>query len=137
MLGPEGLAGALPRADAVVLCAPQTAETWHLIGDRELGVMKDGAVLVNVSRGKLVDEAALLRSLESGRLRGAALDVFEHEPLAPDSPLWGRPDVLITPHVSGFHEGYWPEAARLFAENLRRFTAGEPLLNLVDKKAGY
>jgi len=137
VFGPDALLDQLPRADVVVLCAPQTADTWHIVGARELDVMKAGAVLVNVSRGKLVDEAALLRALESGRLRGAALDVFEHEPLRADSPLWGRPDVLITPHVSGFHEGYWPEATRLFAENLRRFTAGEPLLNLVDKDAGY
>jgi phosphoglycerate dehydrogenase-like enzyme len=90
-----------------------------------------------VSRGKLVDEAALVRALDGRRLRGAALDVFEHEPLDPASPLWGRPDILITPHVSGFHAGYWPDATRLFAENLRRFEAGQPLENLVDKHAGY
>jgi phosphoglycerate dehydrogenase-like enzyme len=92
---------------------------------------------VNVSRGKLVDERALAAALEAGRLRGVALDVFEHEPLAQDSPLWGRPDVLITPHVSGFHARYWQDAAALFADNLRRFEAGQPLLNLVDKHAGY
>jgi len=137
VLAPASLHHELPRADVVVLAAPQTSETWNLIGDRELSLMKPDAVLVNVSRGKLVDEAALVRALDSHRLRGAALDVFEHEPLDVASPLWGRPDVLITPHVSGFHAGYWPEATRLFAETLRRFEAGQPLENLVDKRAGY
>jgi phosphoglycerate dehydrogenase-like enzyme len=137
VLSPDALHDELPRADVVVLAAPQTSGTWHLIGDRELSLMKRDAILVNVSRGKLVDEAALVRALDGRRLRGAALDVFEHEPLDPASPLWGRPDVLITPHVSGFHAGYWPDATRLFAENLRRFEAGQPLENLVDKHAGY
>jgi phosphoglycerate dehydrogenase-like enzyme len=137
VLSPDALHDELPRADLVVLAAPQTSGTWHLIGDRELSLMKRDAILVNVSRGKLVDEAALVRALDGRRLRGAALDVFEHEPLDPASPLWGRPDVLITPHVSGFHAGYWPDATRLFAENLRRFEAGQPLENLVDKHAGY
>lgn len=137
MCVPSQLPDQLPSADVVVLSAPQTAETAHMIGDRELARMKDDALLVNVSRGKLIDEAALVRALETGRLRGAALDVFEHEPLDPASPLWTRPDVLITPHVSGFHADYWPQATRLFADNLRRFAAGQPLANLVDKEAGY
>jgi phosphoglycerate dehydrogenase-like enzyme len=137
VVAPAALMGELPGADVVVLSAPQTAETWHLIDDRALAAMKEDAVLVNVSRGKLVDEAALLRALDSGRLRGAALDVFEHEPLDPASPLWRRPDVLITPHVSGFHPDHWPEATKLFAQNLRRFAAGTPLINQVDKQAGY
>jgi len=133
----EHLRGELQHADVVVICAPQTRETLHMIGDAELAAMKEGAVLVNVSRGKLIDEAALVRALEHGRLRGAALDVFEHEPLATDSPLWSREDVLITPHVSGFQPRHWPDAAALFADNLRRFEAGQPLLNPVDKAAGY
>jgi phosphoglycerate dehydrogenase-like enzyme len=137
VVGPGRLHDELPQADVVVLSAPQTAETNRLIGAKELAMMKPDAVLVNVSRGKLIDEAALAAALESGRLRGAALDVFEHEPLARDSPLWARPDVIVTPHVSGFHAHYWPEASRLFTENLRRFEAGQPLANLVDKKAGY
>ena len=137
VLSPDALHDELPGADVVVLSAPQTTQTWHLIGERELSLMKPNAILVNVSRGKLVDQAALVRALDAGRLRGAALDVFEHEPLDQASPLWGRRDVLITPHVSGFHAGYWPEATRLFADNLRRFEAGQPLENLVDKHAGY
>lgn len=134
---PDRLHHELPLADVVVLAAPQTPVTVHLIGDRELAMMKEDAVLVNVSRGKLVDEAALFRALGTGRLRGAALDVFEHEPLASDSPLWAREDVLVTPHVSGFHADYWRDAATMFADNLRRFAAGQPLANPVDKKAGY
>lgn len=134
---PSRLHDELPLADVVVLSAPQTPETMHLIGATELALMKADAVLVNVSRGKLIDEAALAKVLQTGRLRGAALDVFEHEPLSPDSPLWSRDDVLITPHVSGFHANYWPDAAAMFADNLRRFVAGQSLMNLVDKKAGY
>lgn len=134
---PDRLHAELPSADIVVIAAPQTRETVHMIGARELALMKADAVLVNVSRGKLVEESALVAALQAGRLGGAALDVFEHEPLAPESPLWGRPDVLITPHVSGFQASHWPNAAALFAENLKRFVAGTPLLNLVDKEAGY
>ena len=137
VLGPERLLEALPAADVVVLSAPQTASTLHLIGERELALMKDDAILVNVSRGKLIDEPALVRALEGGRLRGAALDVFEHEPLDGNSPLWDRRDVLITPHISGFHAGHWPRVTQLFADNLRRFAAGQPLENVVDKEAGY
>ena len=134
---PSQLHQALPDTDVVIVAAPQTPDTVHLIGRDELAAMKDDAVLVNVSRGKLVDEAALVKALDAGRLRGAALDVFEHEPLSSDSPLWSHPDVLITPHVAGFSERYWPDARSLFAENLRRFVAGQPLRNVVDKRAGY
>jgi phosphoglycerate dehydrogenase-like enzyme len=136
-VGPAELHAELPLADVVVIAAPHTSDTARLLGERELSLMKEDAVLVNVSRGTLIDEAALVRTLESGRLRGAALDVFEHEPLAADSPLWTRGDVIITPHVSGFHADYWPTARRLFADNLRRFIEGRPLANLVDKQAGY
>jgi phosphoglycerate dehydrogenase-like enzyme len=135
--GPDALAAELKGADVVVISAPQTARTMHLIGERELAIMKDEAILVNVSRGKLIDEAALERALAAGRLRGAALDVFEHEPLDPGSSLWARDNVIVTPHVSGFRRDHWPEARRLFAENLRRFVAGTPLVNEVDKMAGY
>jgi phosphoglycerate dehydrogenase-like enzyme len=137
VVAPSELQPQLALADVVVLAAPQTHETRHLMGARQLEAMKAGAVLVNVSRGGLIDEAALIAALQSGRLRGAALDVFEHEPLAAGSPLWARDDVLITPHVSGLHENYWPAAAALFAANLQRFGRGERLLNVVDKAAGY
>jgi phosphoglycerate dehydrogenase-like enzyme len=134
---PDGLAGELPLADVVVVAAPDTSETVRLIGASGLALMKDDAVLVNVSRGSLIDEAALVRTLETGRLRGAALDVFEHEPLAAASPLWARHDVLVTPHVAGFHNDHWDIVIGTFTENLRRFAAGAPLVNRVDKEAGY
>jgi phosphoglycerate dehydrogenase-like enzyme len=137
VLPPERLHAELPLADVVVVAAPDTRETLRLVGERELALMKDDAVLVNVSRGSLVDEAALVRALETGRLRGAALDVFEQEPLPASSPLWARTDVLVTPHVSGFHANHWNTVLATFTANLRRFAAGEPLVNLVDKKAGY
>ena len=136
VVGPERLRDELPKADVVVIAAPHTRETSHLIGEPELALLKDGAVLVNVSRGKLIDEAALARELERRRI-GAALDVFEHEPLAAGSPLWRSPNLLITPHVAGFFAGYWPATVATFADNLRRFEKGEPLVNLVDKRAGY
>jgi phosphoglycerate dehydrogenase-like enzyme len=134
---PGALPELLPSADVVVLSAPHTRETRHLIGARELAAMSQDAVLVNVSRGGLVDEAALADALARGRLAGAALDVFQEEPLPPDSPFWTLPNVLITPHTSGFRPDHWDAAISLFGENLRRFEAGEPLLNVVDKRAGY
>ena len=137
LAGAADLARELPDADVVVIAAPQTAETLHVIGARELAVMKQGAVLINVSRGKLVDEAALISALDSGRLRGAALDVFEHEPLDAASPLWRRRNVMVTPHVAGFFADYWRDVVDLFIDNLRRFESGQPLRNVVDKRAGY
>jgi phosphoglycerate dehydrogenase-like enzyme len=135
--GPERLRDLLSSSDVVVIAAPHTGNTHHLIGMPELGAMKQDALLVNVSRGKLVDEDALLDALRSGGIGGAALDVFEHEPLSPDSALWTLPNVLITPHTSGFRPDHWDAATALFAENLRRFESGQPLLNVVDKEAGY
>jgi len=92
---------------------------------------------VNLSRGQLVDEPALIDALQADRIGGAALDVFEQEPLAMDSPLWALPNVLMTPHTSGFRPDHWDAATGLFAENLRRFEAGQQLRNVVDKAAGY
>ena len=136
----EHLIDLLPSADIVVLSAPETAATRHLIGRRELAAMRPGAVLVNVSRGALVDEAALVAALaapSSARTLAAALDVFEHEPLPPESPLWSLPNVLITPHIAGFRPDHWDAVCALFAENLRRFDSGRALLNVVDKREGY
>ena len=137
VLPPSGLMDALALNDLVVIAAPHTSATRHLIGAAELARMTPGSVLVNVSRGSLVDEAALVEALDHGRIGAAALDVFESEPLAPGSPLWGHDRVLVTPHVSGFQPHYWRDATALFADNLRRFTRGEPLWNIVDKHAGY
>jgi len=134
---PAGLLDCLSSADVVVLAAPQTGATRGLIGRRELQAMRRNAILVNVSRGKLVDEAALAEALAHGTIGGAALDVFEHEPLPPDSPLWGMANVLITPHMAGFRPDHWDAVVELFAENLRRFESGQPLLNPVNKKEGY
>jgi len=137
VLPPERLPDLLGRSDVVVLAAPLTAGTCALIGAAELACVKPGALLVNVARGQLVDDAALVAALREGRLGGAALDVFAHEPLDPASPYWDLPNVIVTPHTSGALEDYWAPLVALFAENLRRFEAGRPLLHVVDKHAGY
>lgn len=134
---PEQLREVLPSADVVVMTAAQTRQTRGMIGKPELAAMQTTAMLVNVSRGKLVDEAALAGALAANQIGGAGLDVFEREPLDSDSPLWRLPNVIITPHMSGFRPDHWDAATDLFADNLRRFDAGEPLLNVVDKNAGY
>jgi phosphoglycerate dehydrogenase-like enzyme len=125
------------RSDYLVLAAPITPETRHMIGEGELRTMKPGAVLVNVGRGALVDATALVAALRRGSLKGAALDVFENEPLPADDPLWGFPNVLVSPHTADHTATWRHEAMRCFLDNLRRFLAGEPLLNVVDKTAGY
>lgn len=137
VLPPEALLARLPLADVVVIAAAQTALTRRMFGAEQFAAMRRDAVLVNVSRGKLVDERALAGALQQGIIGAAALDVFEHEPLAPESPLWDLPNVLVTPHMSGFRADHWDVVTDLFAANLRRFLAGEPLANIVDKQAGY
>lgn len=137
VLGPEGLDRLLETSDYVVLAAPETAQTRGLVGARELARMKRDAVLINVGRGSLVDEAALVDALASGRLRGAGLDVFATEPLPAGHPLWSLPNVLITPHVSAYTHRFWEREVALLEENLARYLDGRPLLNLVDKQAGY
>lgn len=127
----------LSTADVVVVAAPQTRDTRQLIGASELQLMSRDAILINVSRGPLIDEAALIEALERQAIGGAALDVFVDEPLKPDSPFWSLPNVLITPHTSGSRRDYWDAAVSLFADNLRRFERGAPLVNIVDKVAGY
>jgi phosphoglycerate dehydrogenase-like enzyme len=128
----------LPGADAVVLCAPLTDDTRGLLDARRLAALKRSAVVVNVARGALLDESALIDCLRSGGLRGVVLDVFQEEPLAAESPLWQLRSALVTPHVSGVSPGrFWERELDLFLENWRRFIRGEPLRNLVDKSAGY
>jgi phosphoglycerate dehydrogenase-like enzyme len=134
---PDRLRDRLPYADLVVIAAPETADTRHLMGAAELAAMRRSALLVNVSRGAIVDEAALVAALAADTIGGAALDVFEQEPLPSDHALWTLPNVLITPHTSGSRPDHWDAAVAMFADNLRRFEAGAPLLNVVDKKAGY
>jgi phosphoglycerate dehydrogenase-like enzyme len=135
--GSDALHGQLSAADVVVVTAPQTRATWGMIGAAELRAMRRDAIVVNVSRGKLIDEAALASALRDGTIGGAALDVFAEEPLPPDSPLWRLPNVLITPHTSWQRTQHWDDVTAQFAANLRRFEAGQPLINPVDKTAGY
>jgi phosphoglycerate dehydrogenase-like enzyme len=135
--GLDWLPELLERSDWVVLAAPHTRESAKLIGAAELARMKPGARLVNVGRGALVDQDALVDALRAGRLAGAALDVMETEPVPADSPLWDMPEVILTPHVSGLGPRYWERATDVFAANLRRWLAGEPLRGVVDKHAGY
>jgi D-2-hydroxyacid dehydrogenase (NADP+) len=137
VLGPEGLPDLLAQSDVVVLAMPHTPETKQTIGRAELDRIKRGAVLVNIARGKLIDDEAVVAALSDGRLGGAALDVFTREPLPPDSPYWDLANVIVTPHTSGAMEDYWTPLLMLFAENLRRFERGDRLLNLVDKSVGY
>src|SRR5580704_11339493 len=120
----------LPQADVAILIAPHTPETEGMIGARELALLPDGALLVNVARGKLVDTDALVAELSAGRIR-AALDVTDPEPLPADHPLWLQPGVLISPHVGGASSAFAPRADRLIAAQLTRFMAGEPLANVV------
>jgi phosphoglycerate dehydrogenase-like enzyme len=135
---PEALDGSLPEADILVLSAPQTTATRGLIGRERLARLPGGAIVVNVARGALLDEAALADAIERGGLRGAVMDVFEREPLPVTSPLWGLRSVLLTPHVSAVSpNGYWRRELDLFIENWRRYVRGGPLRNLVDKHAGY
>lgn len=135
--GADALHRILPRSDYLVVAVPQTDETRAMLGARELAMLPAGAVVVNVARGGVVDEDALVAALGENRLRGAGLDVFRREPLPAHSPLWALPNVLVLPHVSGASHGFWRRQADLIIENLRRYAAGEPLLNTVDKQAGY
>ena len=137
VLLPDRLPDLLAGSDVVVLSVPQTPETRQMIGPRELGFVKRGAFLVNIARGKLVDDSAVIEALRDGRLGGAALDVFTREPLDADSPYWDLPNVIVTPHTSGAMRDYWTPLLALFSENLRRFERGEHLVNVVDKIAGY
>ncbi len=123
--------------DYLVVTTPQTARTKHLIGEEVFEAMKDSAVLVSVSRGAIVDEKALITALSSGQIGGAALDVFEEEPLPNTSPLWNLDNVIITPHLSGFTRDYHDKAALVFKENLRRYLENRPLLNQLDRAKGY
>lgn len=143
---PEGVAAVyapahindlLSQSDYVVVAAPLTEATRGLINAARLAAMRPDAYLINVGRGPQVDEAALAEALRDRRIAGAALDVFEQEPLPPESPLWELKNLLITPHTAGLTEKLWQRHYGLFSENLRRYLAGEPLLFEVDKHKGY
>jgi phosphoglycerate dehydrogenase-like enzyme len=127
----------LPQADYVLLCTPVTSATTGMMNAARLSKMKPDAYLINVARGPLIDEAALLDALKHRRIAGAALDVFVEEPLPPDSPFWSLDNVLITPHTAAVTERLWERHYRLILDNMKRFLSGQPLLNQVDKKRGY
>ena len=137
IVGPLELLPVLSRSDFVVICLPLTEETHHLVGELALRAMKPTAYLINVSRGAVVDEAALLRALTEGWIAGAGLDVFETEPLPEKSWLWQLNNVIISPHLAGETPSYNERAVDLFCENLRRYLDGEPLHNVVDPSLGY
>ena len=138
VVGPDAIDEELPHADVVVLATPATPETRELLDRRRLGLMPRSGIVVNVGRGNLVDENALIDALEGERLRGAVLDVFQAEPLPSSSPLWQLRQVLLTPHVSAVSpRRFWGRQLDLFIDNWSRWVAGQPLRNTVDKRAGY
>jgi len=127
----------LPEADFLLLCLPLTAATRGLMDAQAFGHLKPGAVLIDVSRGGIMRQAALIEALQSGRLGGAALDVFETEPLPPDNPLWGMANVILTPHCSSVYDGWDRRSMDMFCDNLDRWRQGLPLENVVDPARGY
>ena len=137
LLPPSSLPELLGESDHIVVSVPLTAETQRLIGEQELRAMKPSAYLINVARGRVVDPAALLRALQGGWIAGAALDVHDPEPLPPESPFWDLENVIITPHISGSADRHNERITDLFCDNLRRYLAGEPLRNVVDRSKGY
>ena len=137
LTGEGALGRLLAESHYVVLTVPETDETTGLVDAETLARMRPDAVLVNVSRGGLVDDDALVDALEAGRLRGAALDTFSTEPLPGSHPLWTAPRTLITPHTAAYTHRFWEREAALLLDNLRRYRTGEPLRNVVDKVAGY
>jgi phosphoglycerate dehydrogenase-like enzyme len=137
VVGPSQTSEVIASSDVLVLAAPWTGATDRLLDARAISSMKREAVVINVSRGQLVDEDALASALAAGHLAGAVLDVFNEEPLPQASPLWSLPNVIVTPHTSGFRADHWDAVIDLFEEQLRRFINGRPLLNQVDCEAGY
>ncbi len=137
MYAPDALESFLARCDAVVLALPETDTTRGMMGRAQFAAMKRSAILVNVGRGALVDEPALVAALAEGTIAGACLDVFAVEPLPQDSPLWSMPNVIVTPHIAGMRDDYTALFTDILVENLGRFDRGEPMLNVVDFARGY
>jgi len=135
--GPETLPELLAESDFIVLAAPLTSETEQMINAETLAMVKPGAWLINVARGRLIDERALIRALREGGLGGAVLDTFREEPLPATSPFYDLPNVIVTPHTAWSSGRVLDRSVELFCENLRRFAKGDPLLNVVDPSAGY
>lgn len=134
---PEERREMIAACDYIVATAPLTAETRHMIGEAEFAVMKASAVVINVGRGPVLDEAALVRALVAKRIKGAALDVFEHEPLPAGHPLYKLENVLLSPHCADHTVDWQDQAMRFFLEQYQSFQNGEPLRNVVDKRLGY
>ena len=137
VVGPDGWRALLPASDILALCAPSTSQTNGMIGAAELAALPPHAIVVNVARGALLDEAALVAALRSGHVRGAVLDVFSKEPLPAESPLWEFSNVILTPHVSGVTDRYWEREMDLFLDNWRAYDGGTAMRNVVDKSEGY
>ena len=127
----------LKESDVVMISCPYTPETHHLINRERLALMKPTAILVNIARGGIVDESALSDALRSGKLAGVGTDVCETEPLPPESPLWDLPNLVITPHCAGLSNQRMRRLTEFFCENLKRFLAGQPLINLLDPNRLY
>jgi phosphoglycerate dehydrogenase-like enzyme len=134
---PQALHSMLKECDFAVITVPLTRETRHTIGAAELAALRPSAFLIDISRGGVVDQAALVTALRERKLAGAALDVYEEEPLPPEHPLWKLPNVILTPHIAGITPQYDRRAADLFTENLTRYLAGLPLYNRFDLERGY
>jgi phosphoglycerate dehydrogenase-like enzyme len=137
LLAPDEVDDVLPQADVVVLATPHTPETERLLDARRIALLKRTAIVVNIARGDVVDEPALVDALRSGRIRGAALDVFAHEPLPSDSPLWDLPNVFVSPHSASTVAAENERIGALFCDNLARYLDGRPLLNVLDKERLY
>jgi phosphoglycerate dehydrogenase-like enzyme len=134
VFGPNDLERVIPLVDVLIVALPLTPETYHFLGDEELSLMKEGAVLFNIGRGKTINQTALTRVLKTGKIK-AVLDVFETEPLLPECELWGLENVIITPHVSGINIP--EEICEEFIRNYKRWVKGKPLIGLVDRNRGY
>jgi phosphoglycerate dehydrogenase-like enzyme len=127
----------LAESDFAVLLLASVPSTFNIIGENELRMMKQSAYLINLTGGRAIEETLLVRALKEGWIAGAVLDAFARQPLPEDSELWDLPNVIITPRIAGITSQKWPALLPIFSENLRRFIAGEPLQNLVDKELGY
>jgi phosphoglycerate dehydrogenase-like enzyme len=137
IFGPENLYQFLSQCNVLVIAAPLTPQTLALLGAAQFAQLPKGAIVVNVGRARIIDTDALVDALKSGHLGGAALDVFPQEPLPAEHALWQTPNVILTPHTSGFRQGHWEEVIELFAENIERFQRGEPLKHRIDPDLGY
>lgn len=135
--GPEGLTELLRASDFITVTLPSTKATRKMIGPNEIAAMRPHAYIVNIGRGDVIDQAALIEALRANQIGGAGLDVFEREPLEAESPLWDLENTILTPHMSGSFKGYNSSCCELFAENLSRFVKNQPLINVVNRELGY